>query len=75
MKQIGLALSVQRTFNDHFNHRPLWTLLVIAALVVHCGCATSGMAWVRTDGKRIVDEPALLTQGQTERTKLLMTIR
>jgi clan AA aspartic protease (TIGR02281 family) len=43
-------------------------LLVIAVLGVYSGCATSkfDMAWVRNDGRRIVDDPALLSQGQTD---------
>ena len=41
---------------------------VIATLSVHFGCVTSKpeMAWVRTDGQRIVDDPALLQQGKTD---------
>ena len=33
------------------------------------GCVTSRppeMAWVRTDGRKIMDDPALLQQGQTD---------
>lgn len=43
---------------------------VIAALSVLLGCATSkpDMAWVRTDGRRIVDDQALLKQGQADIT-------
>ena len=46
----------------------LLALGVIATLSVHFGCVTSKpeMAWVRTDGKRIVDDPALLQQGKTD---------
>jgi hypothetical protein len=48
--------------------RQLLALGVIATLSVHFGCATSRpskpeMAWVRTDGRRIADDPALLQQG------------
>ena len=41
---------------------------VIATLSVNFGCVTSKpeMAWVRTDGQRIVDDPALLQQGKTD---------
>jgi clan AA aspartic protease (TIGR02281 family) len=41
---------------------------VIAVLGIHSGCATSKseMSWVRTDGRRIVDDPDLLKQGQTD---------
>ncbi len=43
-------------------------LVLIGALGLHSGCATSKpeMAWVRTDGRRIVDDPALLKQGETD---------
>ena len=43
-------------------------LLVIAVLGIHSGCATNKpeMSWVRTDGRRIVDDPDLLKQGQTD---------
>ena len=41
---------------------------VVAVLSVQLGCVTSKpeMAWVRTDGRRIVDDPALLQQGKTD---------
>ena len=47
------------------------TLGVVATLSVHFGCATSRptkpeMAWVRTDGRKILDDPALLQQGRTD---------
>jgi len=44
-------------------------LILIATLgLLIAGCATSRpeMAWVRTDGRRIVDDPALLKQGETD---------
>jgi hypothetical protein len=43
-------------------------LVMIAALGMQVGCATSkpDMAWVRTDGRRIVDDPDLLKQGHTD---------
>ena len=49
--------------------RQAFALGVIATLSVHFGCATNKpreMAWVRTDGRRIVDDPALLEQGKTD---------
>jgi hypothetical protein len=48
--------------------RQMLALGVIATLSVHFGCVTSKpeMAWVRIDGKRIVDDPALLQQGKTD---------
>jgi hypothetical protein len=42
---------------------------VIATLSVNFGCVTNKppeMAWVRTDGRRIGDDPALLEQGKTD---------
>jgi hypothetical protein len=41
---------------------------VIATLSVSFGCVTSKreMAWVRTDGQRIGDDPALLQQGKSD---------
>ena len=41
---------------------------VIAGLGMLAGCATSKgeMAWVRIDGRRIGDDPALLRQGQAD---------
>jgi hypothetical protein len=43
-------------------------LVMIAALGMQVGCATSKpyMAWVRTDGRRIVDDPDLLKQGHAD---------
>jgi hypothetical protein len=43
-------------------------LVMIAALGMQVGYATSkpDMAWVRTDGRRIVDDPDLLKQGQAD---------
>jgi hypothetical protein len=45
--------------------RLLSTFVTVFALV---GCATNKpeMSWVRTDGRRIVDDPDLLKQGQTD---------
>jgi hypothetical protein len=41
---------------------------VTAVAMVQVGCATNkpDMAWVRTDGRRIVEDPDLLRQGQTD---------
>ena len=54
--------------NNKRRRQMLLALGVIATLSVHFGCVTSKpeMAWVRTDGKRIVDDPALLQQGKTD---------
>jgi hypothetical protein len=43
-------------------------LVAIVVLGINSGCATSKpeMAWVRTDGRRILDDPALLKQGETD---------
>ena len=52
--------------NKH--RRQTLALGVTATLSVHFGCVTSKseMAWVRTDGRRIVDDAALLQQGKTD---------
>src|SRR6202049_3802995 len=45
-------------------------LCTVAMLTVFPGCVTMKaapeMAWVRTDGRRIADDPALLQQGKTD---------
>ena len=43
-------------------------LVLIVALALLSGCATSKpeMAWVRTDGRKILDDPALLKKGETD---------
>ena len=45
-------------------------LCSIAGLILLSGCATTStipqMAWVRTDGRRIADDPALLQQGKSD---------
>jgi len=45
-------------------------LCTFAMLTVLPGCVTTtvapGMAWVRTDGRRITDDPALLQQGKAD---------
>jgi hypothetical protein len=48
--------------------RQLSIFVTVFALGVQVGCATNkpGMAWVRTDGRRIVEDPDLLKQGQTD---------
>src|ERR1051326_8063198 len=52
------------------NRRPLKTLacVITVALGILVSCATNKpeMAWVRTDGKRIGNDPDLLKQGQTD---------
>ena len=55
-------------------HRPglryAVVLCTVAILNVLPGCVTTKpapeMAWVRTDGRRITDDPALLQQGKTD---------
>jgi hypothetical protein len=53
---------------NHYSSQILALIAVIAALGVLLGCATSKaeMAWVRTDGRRIADDQALLKQGQAD---------
>jgi hypothetical protein len=48
--------------------RQTLALVIVGALGMQVGCATNKpeMAWVRTDGRRIVDDPDLLKQGQTD---------
>jgi hypothetical protein len=45
-------------------------LCTFTMLTVLPGCVTTtvapGMAWVRTDGRRITDDPALLQQGKAD---------
>ena len=45
-------------------------LCSISGLILLSGCATTStipqMAWVRTDGRRIADDPALLRQGKSD---------
>jgi hypothetical protein len=58
-------------------HRPgllyAVVLCTVAILNVLPGCVTTKpapeMAWVRTDGRRIADDPALLQQGKTDMGK------
>jgi hypothetical protein len=66
---------------DHCRKRPIWhcprprytsVLCTVVILNVLPGCVTMNnaappeMAWVRTDGRRIADDPALLQQGKTD---------
>jgi len=53
--------------------RQTLALSVIATLSVLFGCATDRpsapeMAWVRTDGRKVGDDPALLQQGKADIT-------
>jgi len=43
-------------------------LVLTVVLALLSGCATSKpeMAWVRTDGRKILDDPALLKKGETD---------
>ena len=49
-------------------HGETIALVLIGALGLLFGCATSKpeMAWVRTDGRKILDDPALLKKGETD---------
>src|SRR5580700_376913 len=48
--------------------RLLSAFVTVFALDMQVGCAMnkSEMSWVRTDGRRIVGDPDLLKQGQTD---------
>ena len=50
--------------------RYAFVLYTVAVLNVLSGCVTTTvapeMAWVRTDGRRISDDPALLQQGKAD---------
>jgi hypothetical protein len=49
--------------------RRISVLCAAVTLGLLLGCVTTKtveMAWVRTDGKRIADDPALLQQGKTD---------
>jgi hypothetical protein len=60
--------------NHLIRHRPVLyyavVLCAVAILNVLPGCVTTTpapeMAWVRTDGRRITDDRALLQQGKTD---------
>jgi hypothetical protein len=56
---------------EHRSRRPNAAVLcIVATLNVLPGCVTMKaapeMAWVRTDGRRIADDPTLLQQGKTD---------
>ena len=43
---------------------------IVAGVILLTGCVTTStvpeMAWVRTDGRKIADDPALLQQGKSD---------
>ena len=49
---------------------PSLTFCYIGSLILLSGCVTTStlpeMAWVRTDGRKIADDPALLQQGKSD---------
>ena len=49
---------------------PSLTFCYIGSLILLSGCMTTStlpeMAWVRTDGRKIADDPALLQQGKSD---------
>jgi hypothetical protein len=57
-----------RGIEDEQRTRSIIALVLIVTLALLSGCATSKleMAWVRTDGRKILDDPALLKQGETD---------
>jgi hypothetical protein len=65
---------MDRCRKDPISHHPglryASVLCTVAILHVLPGCVTTKaapeMAWVRTDGRRIADDPALLQQGKTD---------
>jgi hypothetical protein len=65
---------MDRCWKHPIKHRPglryTFVLCAVAMLNVLPGCVTMKaapeMAWVRTDGRRIADDPALLQQGKTD---------
>jgi hypothetical protein len=69
------GLSMDRCRKHPIRHHPClryaFVLCAVAILNVLPGCVTTNnaapeMAWVRTDGRRIADDPALLQQGKTD---------
>ena len=56
--------------------RLLSAFVTVFALGMQVGCATNKpeMSWVRTDGRRIVDDPDLLKQGQTDEPSVTPTL-
>jgi hypothetical protein len=73
-RENGGGLSMDRCRNHPISHHPCLryasVLCAVAMLNVLPGCATTKvapeMAWVRTDGRRIADDPALLQQGKID---------
>jgi hypothetical protein len=47
-----------------------WACCLVASLILLSGCVTTHivpeLAWVRTDGRKIGDDPALLQQGKSD---------
>jgi hypothetical protein len=68
------GLSMDRCRKHPIRHHPglryASVLCMVAMLNVLPGCvamkAAPEMAWVRTDGRRIAEDPALLQQGKTD---------
>jgi hypothetical protein len=55
----------------NWRRRQLLALCMLGTLSMLFGCATNKpstpeMAWVRTDGRKIADDPALLQQGKAD---------
>jgi hypothetical protein len=52
------------------NADAIWACCLIAKLMLLSGCVTTStlteLAWVRTDGRKIGDDPALLQQGKSD---------
>jgi hypothetical protein len=73
-RENGGGLSMDRCRKHPISHHPglryASVLCTVAMLNVLPGCATMKaapeMAWVRTDGRRIADDPALLQQGKAD---------
>ena len=51
---------------NSMRRRQTLAVSVIATLSVNCVTSKPEMAWVRTDGQRIGDDPALLQQGKSD---------
>jgi len=71
-RENGGGLSMDRCPKHPISHHPglRYASGAVAILNVLPGCVTTKtapeMAWVRTDGRRIADDPALLQQGKTD---------
>ena len=73
-RENGGGLSMDRCRKHPISHHPglryASVLCTLAMLNVLPGCVTMKaapeMAWVRTDGRRIADDPALLQQGKAD---------